>query len=45
MMNGGNILTLQKILGHSTIMQTMTYSHLAPDYLNEAMTLNPVSTL
>ena len=45
MMNGGNILTLQKILGHSTIMQTMTYAHLAPDYLNEAMTLNPVSTL
>ncbi|PKH06434.1 tyrosine-type recombinase/integrase [Moritella sp. Urea-trap-13] len=45
MMNGGNILTLQKILGHSTIMQTMTYSHLAPDYLNEAMKYNPVSTL
>ncbi|MGC3833402.1 phage integrase [Moritella viscosa] len=45
MMNGGNILTLQKILGHSTIMQTMTYAHLAPDYLNEAMALNPMSTL
>ncbi|MDX2322394.1 MAG: tyrosine-type recombinase/integrase, partial [Moritella sp.] len=45
MMNGGNILTLQKILGHATIMQTMTYSHLAPDYLNEAMKYNPVSTL
>ncbi|WP_422636294.1 hypothetical protein [Vibrio fluvialis] len=24
MMNGGNILTLQKILGHATIQQTMT---------------------
>ncbi|MCG6411110.1 hypothetical protein K6U17_18035 [Vibrio fluvialis] len=23
-MNGGNILTLQKILGHATIQQTMT---------------------
>ncbi|SGZ07858.1 phage integrase [Moritella viscosa] len=45
MMNGGNILTLQKILGHSTITQTMTYAHLAPDYLNEAMEFNPVSTL
>lgn len=45
MMNGGNILTLQKILGHSTIMQTMTYAHLAPDYLNEAMELNPLSTI
>ncbi|ODS04721.1 tyrosine-type recombinase/integrase [Vibrio scophthalmi] len=42
MMNGGNILTLQKILGHATIMQTMTYAHLAPDYLNEAMKLNPL---
>ncbi|MFB1077585.1 phage integrase [Photobacterium damselae] len=45
MMNGGNILTLQKILGHSTITQTMTYAHLAPDYLNEAMELNPLSTI
>ncbi|SGZ11011.1 Transposase, IS3 group [Moritella viscosa] len=26
-MSGGNILTLQKILGHSTITQTMTYAH------------------
>ena len=45
MMNGGNILTLQKILGHSTILQTMTYAHLAPDYLNEAMKYKLVSTL
>lgn len=44
MMNGGNILTLQKILGHATIMQTMVYAHLAPDYLSEAVKLNPVST-
>lgn len=45
MMNGGNILTLQKILGHATILQTMVYAHLAPDYLNEASKLNPLSTL
>ncbi|ODS10364.1 phage integrase [Vibrio scophthalmi] len=45
MMNGGNILSLQKILGHATITQTMVYAHLAPDYLNEAMQLNPLSTL
>lgn len=44
-MNGGNILTLQKILGHSSVLQTMTYAHLAPDYLSEAMELNPLSTL
>lgn len=42
-MNGGNILTLQKILGHATINMTMRYAHLAPDHLEEAVTLNPVS--
>lgn len=44
-MNGGNILTLQKVLGHATIIQTMTYAHLAPDYLSEAADLNPLATL
>nr|WP_269809193.1 tyrosine-type recombinase/integrase [Enterovibrio nigricans] len=43
-MNGGNILTLQKVLGHANILQTMTYAHLAPDYLSEAIALNPLST-
>ncbi|MGR6834775.1 hypothetical protein [Aliivibrio wodanis] len=38
-------MTLQKILGHSSVLQTMTYAHLAPDYLSEAMELNPLSTL
>ncbi|MGC6738824.1 tyrosine-type recombinase/integrase, partial [Escherichia coli] len=33
MINGGNILTLQRIMGHATIQQTMTYAHLAPDFL------------
>lgn len=42
-MNGGNILTLQKILGHASINQTMIYAHLAPDYLNDAISLNPLS--
>lgn len=45
MMNGGNILTLQKILGHANIMQTMSYAHLTPDYLSEAMEFNPLTTL
>ncbi|WP_063655843.1 tyrosine-type recombinase/integrase [Aliivibrio fischeri] len=45
MMNGGNILTLQKILGHGTVMQTMRYSHLSPDFLSEALALNPLSTI
>ncbi|MBG6242195.1 MAG: integrase [Candidatus Symbiopectobacterium sp. Dall1.0] len=42
MINGGNILTLQKIMGHANIQQTMTYAHLAPDYLQDAIALNPL---
>ncbi|MCU6243877.1 phage integrase [Enterobacter asburiae] len=42
MMNGGNILTLQKILGHANIQQTMVYAHLAPDYLSDAVKFNPL---
>ncbi|WP_023604595.1 phage integrase [Aliivibrio logei] len=44
-MNGGNILTLQRILGHASILQTMAYAHLAPDYLTEALEYNPLATL
>lgn len=42
-MNGGNILTLQKILGHSDIKMTMRYAHLAPDHLMDAVKLNPMA--
>lgn len=42
-MNGGNILVLQKILGHAKIQQTMVYAHLAPDFLLEAVRFNPLS--
>ena len=42
-MNGGNILTLQKILGHSSIVQTMRYAHLAPEHLEDAVRLNPLA--
>ncbi len=42
---GGNLLVLQKILGHSTLAMTMRYSHLAPDHLQEALGLNPVSQI
>ncbi|TXE26899.1 phage integrase [Serratia ureilytica] len=42
MINGGNILTLQRIMGHATIQQTMTYAHLAPDFLQDAISLNPL---
>ncbi|EMX8401566.1 tyrosine-type recombinase/integrase [Yersinia enterocolitica] len=43
MMNGGNIITLQRILGHATIQQTMTYAHFAPDFLQDAVALNPIA--
>lgn len=43
MMNGGNILTLQKILGHADITQTMRYAHLSPDHLRDAIAFNPMA--
>ncbi|HBS6577684.1 TPA: site-specific integrase [Klebsiella pneumoniae] len=43
MMNGGNILVLQKILGHANIRETMKYAHFAPDHLEQAVELNPLS--
>ncbi|WP_018918893.1 phage integrase [Vreelandella zhanjiangensis] len=43
MMNGGNILVLQQILGHQSITMTMRYAHFAPDHLEEAAKLNPLA--
>ncbi len=40
-MNGGNILSLQKLLGHANLDMTLKYAHLAPDYLKEAVNLPP----
>ncbi|WP_253649907.1 tyrosine-type recombinase/integrase [Vibrio sp. Y29_XK_CS5] len=42
---GGNILVLQKILGHSDIKMTMRYSHFSTDHLIQAAELNPISRL
>lgn len=42
-MNGGHILTLQKVLGHSDLKLTMRYAHLAPDYLNEVTEKGPLA--
>ena len=45
MIDGGNILTLQKILGHANLTMTMRYAHLAPEHLQEARELNPLAAL
>lgn len=45
MMEGGNILTLQRILGHGDIKMTMRYAHLAPDHFASALTLSPLALL
>ena len=43
MMNGGNILTLQRIMGHSSITVTMRYSHFAPEHFQDAVRFNPLA--
>lgn len=45
MMNGGNILALQKVLGHHSLTMTMRYAHLSPEHLQETRTLNPLARL
>jgi len=45
MMNEGNILTLQRILGHASLTMTMHYAHLGPEHLQEAKSLNPLARL
>ena len=43
MMKGGNILVLQRVLGHTDIKMTMRYAHFAPEHLEEAVRLNPLA--
>ena len=45
MMNGGNILVLQRALGHANLTMTMRYAHLAPDHLQRVSELNPLAAL
>tara|TARA_R110000744_G_scaffold69739_1_gene141398 strand:- start:112 stop:1110 length:999 start_codon:yes stop_codon:yes gene_type:complete len=45
MINGGNILTLQSILGHADIKMTLRYAHLAPDHLTDALKFNPLADM
>ena len=43
LMGGGDILSLQRILGHSSIAMTMRYAHLSPDHLESALRLSPLA--
>jgi site-specific recombinase XerD len=43
MMGGGDILSLQRILGHSSITMTMRYAHLSPEHLESALRLSPLA--
>lgn len=45
MINGGNILVLRGILGHSDIKMTMIYAHFSPDYQEDAVTKKPLYNL
>lgn len=45
MMSGGNILVLQRILGHSDIEMTMRYAHFAPEHLETALHFNSLATM
>lgn len=45
MMNGGNILVLQQILGHSNITDTMKYAHFSKTHLEDAVKLNPLAVI
>ena len=45
MMGGGDILSLQRILGHSSITMTMRYAHLSPDHLESALRLSPLAQI
>ncbi len=38
MMSGGNILTLQRLLGHADVKQTQVYAHLSSEYVTKEIT-------
>jgi len=41
MMNGGDILTLQRVLGHAGISMTMRYAHLSPSHFQTVIDFAP----
>lgn len=45
MIDDGNILHLQKMLGHKTLAMTMMYAKFSPSYLQDALTKNPLAQI
>ena len=40
-MNGGNIVALQKVLDHCSLNVTMRYAHLSPEHLKDVLRFKP----
>ncbi|MDO3383856.1 phage integrase [Gilvimarinus algae] len=43
MMNGGDILVLQRLLGHTDLKVTMRYAHLSPRYMDTVPDFSPLN--